>query len=247
MVGGNARKMRWGARALGLGGMLAGLIVVNSGSALAACHHFTVTAAPTSVAEGGKVLVTVSRDGNVAPSSIDLSTVDETAKSGTDYVAIHQAVSFTNEVQKQYTLSTIDDHLAEPSQTFRLHLSNPSGCAVNPNYVVDPDVRVTIKDNDAKPTQMPTTKPTATAAAKPTVVPVSPTPTSSAKPSPRASKTIKASTSPTSSPSQSPSRVVAAGSSSSGGAGGVLALVAGILIVAVAGGTFVLRRRRTNT
>src|SRR5437016_10728438 len=101
---GNDRKVLWGLRALGLGGLLAGLIVVNSAPALAACHHFTVTAIPTSVAEGAKVVVTVSRDGNVAPSKIDLSTVDETAKAGTDYVGIHQTVSFTSEVQKQFTL-----------------------------------------------------------------------------------------------------------------------------------------------
>src|SRR5207248_1613517 len=122
------RWIRWWLRALGLGGLLGAFIVVNSAPALAACHHFTVNAIPATVTEGAKVVVTVTRDGNVAPSSIHLSTVDETAKAGTDYVRINQTVSFTNEVQKNITLSTLDDHLTEPSQTFRLHLSNPAGC-----------------------------------------------------------------------------------------------------------------------
>jgi hypothetical protein len=226
--------------------MLGGLMVLNSVPALAACHHFSVTAIPPSVAEGAKVLVTVSRDGNAAPSSIDLSTVDETAKAGTDYVAIHQTVAFTSEVQKQFTLSTIDDHLTESSQTFRLHLSNPAGC-FGSGYVVDPDVRVTITDHDATPTpkKSPTATATATATAKPKVAPASPTPTPSAKPSPRTSKTVKPSAPATTSPSQSPSRVVAAGSSSSSGIGGALAWAAVALVVVIAGGTFVLRRRRT--
>jgi hypothetical protein len=236
MVRGNPRKMRWRARALGLGGMLAGLIVVNSGPALAACHHFTVTAAPTSVAEGGKVLVTVSRDGSVRPSSIQLSTVDETAKAGKDYVAIHQTVSFTNEIQKQYTLSTINDRLVEPSETFRFHLSNPSGC-FGSGYQVDPDVRVTIKDNDVKST--------ATATAKPTVVPVSPTPTASVTPSPSVSNTVTLSASPTSTASSSLSGVAAPGSSDSGG-GSALPWIGAVLIILAAVGTFVLRRHRTN-
>jgi hypothetical protein len=238
--------MRWGTRVLALGGLLAGLIVVNAGPALAMCHHFTVTAAPSSVAEGGKVLVTVSRDGSVAASSIHLSTVDETAKAGTDYVAINQTVAFAmnGAVQKQFTLSTIDDHIAEPSQTFRLHLSNPSGCFRGP-YEVDPDVRVTIKDTNPTPTPTHTSpKPTATATATPTT---SPTPKTSVKPSPSASKTNRPSPSPTASPSSSPSKVLAAGSSKSGNNGLFVGIGAAALIIIVAGGTFVLRRRRTNT
>jgi hypothetical protein len=236
--------MRWGTRVLALGGLLAGLIVVNAGPALAMCHHFTVTAAPSSVAEGGKVLVTVSRDGSVAASSIHLSTVDETAKAGTDYVAINQTVAFAmnGAVQKQFTLSTIDDHIAEPSQTFRLHLSNPSGCFRGP-YEVDPDVRVTIKDTNPTATHT-SPKPTATATATPTT---SPTPKTSVKPSPSASKTNRPSPSPTASPSSSPSKVLAAGSSKSGNNGLFVGIGAAALIIIVAGGTFVLRRRRTNT
>src|SRR5438270_12893081 len=109
------RRNRWWQRALGLGGLLAGVIVVNSAPALAMCHAFTVTANPASVSEGGKVLVTVSRDGNQLASSIHLSTIDETAKAGTDYVALNQTVAFpaNGAVQKQYTLSTLDDHFTE--------------------------------------------------------------------------------------------------------------------------------------
>jgi hypothetical protein len=223
--------------------MLVGLMVVNNAPALAACHHFSVSASPASVAEGGKVLVTVSRDGNFAASSIHLSTIDETAKAGTDYVALNQTVAFAanGAVQKQYTLSTMDDHLAEPSQTFRLHLGNPSGCFVNTSFVVDPDVRVTIKDNPVKPT--PTKSPTAKATAKPTVVPVSPTPTSSVKSSLRGTRTVTPSASPTTSPSSSQSGIAAAASSKDGGRGAFIWLDA-ILIILATVGTFVLRRRR---
>jgi len=239
------RRIRWWQRALGLGGLLAGVIVVNSGPALAACHHFSVSAAPSSVAEGGKVLVTVSRDGNLAASSIHLSTVDETAKAGTDYVAINQTVAFAanGAVQRQFTLSTIDDHVVEPSQTFRLHLSNPSGCIVNPNFVVDPDVRVTIKDNDVTSTPTPTKS--ATTTTSPSVA-VSSTPTPSVTPSPRVSNTITLPASPLPTPSSSESGVAAGASSDSGGGGSSLPWIGGALIILAAIGTFVLRRHRTN-
>jgi len=242
MERGNDRRIRWGLRAAGLGGLLAGLIVVNSSPALAMCHHFTVTAIPASVAEGGKVLITVSRDGNIAASSIHLSTVDETAKAATDYVAINQTVSFAlgGAVQKQFTLSTIDDHVAEPSETLRLHLSNPAGCPVNTKYVVDPDVRVTIQDNDASPTPTATN---ATATATPTVRFPSPTPTPSVTPSPSVSQTAALSAPPTSSPSSSESDV-AAGAPSNPGSGSVFTWVGAAFLILAAIGTFVLRRHR---
>lgn len=238
------RTIHWGLRALSLGGLLAGLIVVNSSPALASCHQFRVTAAPSSVAEGGTVVVTVTRDNSVAPSSIHLSTVDETAKAGKDYIAINQNVSFTGtQLKKQYTLSTIDDHLVESAETFRLHLSNPAGC-LGTGYDVGPDVRVTIKDNDL--TTTPTKTPTASA--QPTVVPSSPTPTSSVTPSPRASKSLTPSapyaTTP-SSPSSSES-AFAAGSTDSGSGSSVLPWVGAALLILAGFGAFILRRRRTN-
>jgi hypothetical protein len=226
------RTIRWWLRAFGIGGLLAGSFIVNSSPALAACHQFRVTASPSSVAEGAKVVVTVSRDGHQLPSSIHLSTINETAKAGTDYVGINQTVSFTTDVEKKITLSTLNDHLTEPSQTFRLHLSNPSGC-LGAGYDVGPDVRVTIKDNDVKSTP------------SPTVGPPSPTPTPSVTPSPSLSSTVTLSTSPTPSPSSSESGVAAAASSDSGG-GSVLPWIGGVLIILAAIGTFVLRRHRTN-
>ncbi len=114
--------------------------------ALAACHHFTVKASPTSVTEGGKVSITVSRDGSVAPSNVDVSTVDGTAKAGQDYQAFHKTFSFTNQTQMTDTIQTLDDNQAGSDKTFALHLSNPGGCSVNPNYVLDPDVQVTVQD-----------------------------------------------------------------------------------------------------
>ncbi|MGH2758142.1 MAG: hypothetical protein ACRDKJ_01105, partial [Actinomycetota bacterium] len=58
------------------------------GPAQAACHAFTVSASPTSPAEGGRVTVTVSRDGAVNPSSVRVSTIDETARAPSDYTRL---------------------------------------------------------------------------------------------------------------------------------------------------------------
>jgi hypothetical protein len=144
--------------AAGALGLMAINVVVGTPIAFAACHHFTVTASPATVAEGAKVTVTVTRDAAVRDSRIDVSTVDETAKAGTDYQAMHRTVSFTGSSTAQsFPLQTLDDHrTGEGNETFRLHLSNPAGCnaPVQP-FVVDPDARVTIQDEAATATTAP--------------------------------------------------------------------------------------------
>ena len=146
---------------------LAGHAAVSPTIALAACHHFTVKASPTSVPEGGKVTITVSRDGNLAPSNVEVSTVDETAKGGQDYQPLHKTFSFTNETQQTDTVQTLNDQQPGADKTFRLHLSNPGGCAVNPNYVLDPDARVTVQEATvAAATSAAATAPSPTAATR---------------------------------------------------------------------------------
>ena len=112
---------------------------------LAACHHFTVRASPSTVTAGGTVTATVSRDAALAPSHVDVSSVDETAKAGEDYQAVTRTIQFQSDTSQSFPVQTLRDNEATPSETFRLHLSNPGGCAVNPNFVLDPDVRVTIR------------------------------------------------------------------------------------------------------
>jgi hypothetical protein len=143
-----------------------GMLVVGASPSEAACHAFTIKVSPASVTEGAAVKVTVSRDGAVNPSSIHVSSVDETATAGSDYSAVDKTVSFTNDTEQSFNVATTNDAAVEPSETFRLHMSNPGGCAVNPNFSVGPDAKVTIADNDqiapaptttAKPIANPTT------------------------------------------------------------------------------------------
>lgn len=131
------------------------LLFLAAPSAQAACHAFTVAVSPAVVDEGGTVRITVSRDAAVNPSSIDVSTIDESAKASSDYTPINETVSFTTETTKTLTLRTIDDAASEPAETLRVHLSNPSGCTVNPNFSMSPDAQVTIKASDAQVTTVP--------------------------------------------------------------------------------------------
>jgi len=236
-----------GARALVLSMLVGTLLVVTAGTASAACHAFTVTVDPSTVTEGGKVSATVTRDGDLAASNIDISTIDETAKAPGDYTAIHETIQFgssgSGDLSRSITISTKNDSIHETNETFRVHLSNPGGCAVNPNYDVGPDARVTIKDNDTAPshssTPVPSKKPSAsaTASAKSTVTPTSPIPTSTAKPSPRVSRSTA--------PSSTAKALAAGAGTSRGGSGGLVALVVVVaLLGAGASGYFVTQRRR---
>lgn len=144
-----------------------GVLVVGASPGVAACHAFTIDVSPASVAEGASVTVTVERDAAVADSSIDVKSVDETAKAGGDYTAVNRKISFTgSSTQQTFNVATTNDAAAEASETFRLEMSNPGGCAVNPNFDFDDTATVTIADNDqvapapttAKPIASPTTK-----------------------------------------------------------------------------------------
>lgn len=137
--------------AIGLGAV--GSLVGPAPPALAACHSFTVEVEPSSVAEGAAVTVTVRRDAGVGPSQIDIETVDGSARGGSDYEAVaRRTVSFAGETEQSFEVVTLDDPESESSETFRLHLSNPDGCSVNPNFVLGPDAEVTITDNDVPDT-----------------------------------------------------------------------------------------------
>ena len=134
------------------------------------------------MAEGASVQVTVSRDGAVGTSEIDVETLDGSARGGADYASVaRRTIAFTNETSQTFPVTVRDDADAEPAETFRLHLSNPGGCAVNPNFSVGPDATVTISASDESgrtPTtaaSAPTTRPrpatTASTAAAPGVTP----------------------------------------------------------------------------
>lgn len=148
---------RWGSCrrvllvAVGLGTV--GAIVGPAPPVFAACHAFTVEAKPSSAAEGAAVTVIVRRDAAVGPSQIDIETIDGTAFGGADYEAVaRRTIAFSSETEQSFEVPTVDDAESEASETFRLHLSNPGGCTVNPNFVAGPDAEVTITDNDAPAT-----------------------------------------------------------------------------------------------
>lgn len=168
-------------------------IAFDAHPAGAACHAFEVTAQPASVAEGAAVQVTVSRDGAVGTSQIDVETVDGTARGGTDYEAVaRRTISFTNETSQTFPIPTRDDAERESAETFRVRLSNPGGCTVNPNFSVGPDATVTIGANDEPAAAPQTTRPGAATTAP---RPGSTAPTPSSAP-PAADATLESTTAP---------------------------------------------------
>src|SRR5688572_28434380 len=89
--------------------LVAGGLLWSAAPANAACHAFTVKAAPTSLAEGGTLTVTVGRDGTVSPSQVRLTSIDGTATGGADFAKVDQVVSFTSELEKTITVPITDD------------------------------------------------------------------------------------------------------------------------------------------
>src|SRR5207248_8404377 len=139
------------------------LMVWNAPSALAQCQHFSVSADPQFANEGQTVTVTVSRDGAIGPSNVDVSTVDESAKAGDDYTKLSKTVSFSTDTSQTFPVPIATHSTPEGDRTFRLHLSNPGGCTVNTAYQLDGDVRVFIHANGvAPPTTTTTAAPTTT-------------------------------------------------------------------------------------
>jgi cobalamin biosynthesis Mg chelatase CobN len=217
-------------------------IVLPASPALAACHAFTVTASPGTVDEGAPVTITVSRDAAVAPSNIDVETVDESATAGADYAGVtRRTIAFTNDTQQSLTVATIADAETEGPETFRVHLSNPGGCAVNPNFSVGPDVRVTIADTTT------TTEPPA-----PTTSEATTTAPGAASESTTTATTVTTTISSTTATSTLGSSTGASGTSSaavakSGGSGGgstAVVILAALIVLAAGGAAFAIRRRQ---
>jgi cobalamin biosynthesis Mg chelatase CobN len=231
-------------RRLVLWSLLSASVIVLPGSrALAGCHSFAIQVSPATVAEGATVTVTVTRDNAVNPSSVNVSSVDETATAGSDYPEVRRTISFTTETSQQFTLAITDDPTSEGAETFRLQLSAGGGCQVNPNFQYGSPARVTIAASDAAPQ---------TSAAQPTVTA---TVTATPRPSPRATTTAAAT--PTPSPSPAPAATVLATATSSpealaqeeedaGGGfpvGAIIAIVAVALAAAAGAGIWWTRRR----
>ena len=68
-------------------GLVASFLLAGATAATAACHSFDLEVSPSSVAEGGQVQVTVSRDGAVADSGVKVTAAGGTARSGIDFTS----------------------------------------------------------------------------------------------------------------------------------------------------------------
>lgn len=228
-------------------GLLVLDVFIATPSALAACHSFTVTATPTSVTEGSKVTIKVNRDGAVNPSSVDVSTVDETARSGEDYQAVKRTVSFGTDTEQSFSLSTTDDAAHESTETFRVHLSRPSGCTINPNFALGPDAKVTIKDNDAETTTQPPTTPVpSTTSLRTTTTTAAAVSTTAADTG--SSTTAGAADATTTSTTATTSTVAGSSSKKKNDNNAAIAIIGVLALVAVAGGigAWFVRRRRSG-
>jgi len=91
---------------------------------------FDLTKSITSVLESnGTVKVDVFRSGDPTASvSVDYSTINGSATSGSDYTAVSGTLNFgANENQKSITIPILNDSLAEGIEIFHFELTNPHG------------------------------------------------------------------------------------------------------------------------
>jgi hypothetical protein len=216
--------------------------VVAPGPALAACHAFTISVSPSTVAEGGSVTVTVTRDAALADSSVKVSSVNGSAAAGQDFPAVDRTVSMTGSATSQtFAVTTINDTASESTEMFSLHLSNGGGCAVNPNFSYGSDAAVQIQDNDAAPVTQPapaTVAPTAAPTTRATTTTVTTTTTTT---------TVVDETTTTGDTTTTTDDLALASDSDDGGGGGGTVLLA-LLAIALIGGVgyvgYTLYRRR---
>lgn len=138
-----------------------GLMLVAVSQALACVPaKFSLEVTPRTVEEGGRVRITVKADNPSDGSTIDIETVDESAKTGQDYTGIpkqslHFGMIGSSQNQKSYefTVPVANDSTTEAAETFKVRLSNPRTCTgggpEQPDGVVAPEpVRVTIAANN---------------------------------------------------------------------------------------------------
>jgi photosystem II stability/assembly factor-like uncharacterized protein len=110
-------------------------------------------AASVSASESdGKVRLTVTRSDSAGAASVDYATSDVTASGRSDYTSAFGTLRFApGETVKTLDVLLTDDAFAEPSETFKVTLSNPSGVTpASPSAVA-----VTINDNDVVSGQSP--------------------------------------------------------------------------------------------
>ena len=93
--------------------------------------------------------ITVTRTGTAGGVSVNYSTSNGTATSGSDYTAASGTLNFAaGETSKDFTVSVASDTLDEPNETVSLSLSSPTGGTLGSNS----NATLTINDDDTAPT-----------------------------------------------------------------------------------------------
>ena len=236
-------------------GLFPAIVLAAAGTAVAtvpgyaACHSFTISVSPGSVNEGGTTTATVSRDGNVNPSSVQVDTVDESAVAGRDYAGIHQRLSFTTETSQTFTVTTLHNPAHEGPQSFRIELSAGMGCNVNPHFAYGSPAHVTVLDTDPAPAATPIqSHPPTAIATVPATARATPAPTAAATsvpPTAPPSEALLSSPTPSESPTAaSPQPTVAGAPANSGRSGSPLPVILVVIGVALVGGAGVYLYRR---
>lgn len=113
-----------------------------------AAPSFAINNAGT-VAEGGTFTFTVTKSGTTSQVyTVNYATANGSAVAGGDYNAVSGTLTFApGDTSKTISVSTIDDAVNEPVETFSVLLSGPSGGATIGNGTGT----ATINDNDAAP------------------------------------------------------------------------------------------------
>ncbi len=93
----------------------------------------------------GSATVTVTRGNALGAASVDYTTVDGTAKAGSDYQAVSQTLNFAaGETSKNIVIGIINDNAGESNETFTLRFSNAVGV-----QLANQQATITILDNDS--------------------------------------------------------------------------------------------------
>ena len=108
----------------------------------------SLSASSYSIAEnGGSLTVTVTRSGGSSgAASVTYGTANGTATAGSDYTATSGTLSWADgdSSAKTFSISILDDSIAEPTETFGVTLSSASGAALGSTKTAT----VSITDND---------------------------------------------------------------------------------------------------
>ncbi len=99
--------------------------------------------------DGSKSLTVRLSSKSTVPATVQFTTADGSAKSGTDYKQAAGTLTFAaGEREKTIEVSAKDDKVDEPNETFEVRLSNPSNASLgSPSKAT-----ITIADNDDPPT-----------------------------------------------------------------------------------------------